>query len=599
MLYAPDIRLAEGLEGFLERDLKKELLRFTTAGSVDDGKSTLIGRLLHDSKTLYEDQLTSVKKSRFSRSGGPIDFSLLTDGLRAEREQGITIDVAYRYFSTSQRRFIIADTPGHEQYTRNMVTGACTSDLAVVLVDATQGLLPQTRRHVYMASLLGISDVFAAINKMDLVGYRGEVFFDLQKDFCALAKRLGIPAVQCIPISALEGDNVVTRSHRTPWYSGPALLELLETVEIHPVAVHKMQDFRFPVQSVIRPDRSFRGFAGRISSGIIRPGDRVLALPSRQETRVQAIVTFDGELDEAFPSQSVVLKLDDEIDLSRGDMLVAPNAPPQVSSHFAATVVWLYAKPLKLNRVYLAKHAGRYIKPKAVKIRFRVDVNALTEQPAGELEMNGIALVEFETNSPLYFDPYESNRTTGSFILIDPISNATIGAAMIREDLEETAVMFGKETARIERWQHGAISSEERYERHGHRAAILSVVGDRISAEGLERALFEKGFETALLDSNEVPRAALPALLSALWSSGFVIVYWSETAPSEVRALLRAVANDFIFEFSTSQGGRANEMIDRALEIASRLRATHDARDPAKADRNGPTLRFGKYWGSL
>jgi len=322
MLSALDSGFQDGFLSFLDRDIGKELLRFTTAGSVDDGKSTLIGRLLHDSKAVYEDQLASVKKSKINRSGGAIDFSLLTDGLRAEREQGITIDVAYRYFSTSRRKFIIADTPGHEEYTRNMATGASTADLAVILVDATKGLLPQTRRHTHIASLLGIPNLLVAINKLDLVDCSEDVFLRLQEDFLALAERLGFPAAQCIPISALGGDNVAVRSGRMPWYAGPTLLEHLETVEIRPTA--DVAGLRFPIQYVIRPDASFRGFAGQVAGGILRPGDPVLALPSRQKTRIQSIVTYDGELSEARSSMSVTVKLEDEIDLSRGDMLVSP-----------------------------------------------------------------------------------------------------------------------------------------------------------------------------------------------------------------------------------------------------------------------------------
>src|SRR6266478_4811603 len=307
MISPSNSRSADAFAGFLEQNLSTELLRFTTAGSVDDGKSTLIGRLLHDSKAVYEDQLASVKKSRINRSTGPIDFSLLTDGLRAEREQGITIDVAYRYFATHGRKFIIADTPGHEQYTRNMATGASTADLAVILIDATKGLLPQTPRHAFIASLLGITNVLAAANKMDLVEYREDVFLELQTDFLALAERLGNFSVQCIPLSALEGDNLVTRSVHTPWYNGPTMLEHLETVDVKPAS--EMESLRFPVQSVIRPDARFRGFAGRVASGTVRQGDEVLALPSKRRTRVESIVSFDGELAAAGPSDSVVLKL--------------------------------------------------------------------------------------------------------------------------------------------------------------------------------------------------------------------------------------------------------------------------------------------------
>ncbi|HXN54301.1 MAG TPA: sulfate adenylyltransferase subunit CysN [Candidatus Acidoferrum sp.] len=577
MISAPDIELAEGLDSFLEQNLNKGLLRFTTAGSVDDGKSTLIGRLLHDSKAVYEDQLASVKNSRINRSGRPIDFSLLTDGLRAEREQGITIDVAYRYFSTSRRKFIIADTPGHEQYTRNMATGASTADLAVILVDGAKGLMTQTRRHAYIASLLGIPSVLAAINKMDLVGYSEDIFLQLQRDFLALAKRLGIPSVQCIPVSALEGDNVVTRSDRMLWYSGPCLLEHLETVVIRQAT--EMEALRFPIQSVIRPDARFRGFAGRIGSGSIRPGDSVLALPSRQQTRVQSIVSFEGELSEAIAWQSVLLKLEDEIDLSRGDMLVSPEAPPEVSNRFVATVVWLHAEPLELNRVYLVKHAGRQVKARARRIRFRVDVNTLSEHSANQLEMNDIASVEFETGSPLLLDPYNRNRTTGSFILIDPTSNTTVGAAMIFESLSQGKFAQNQQIAN-EGKGFGAVTFQERHERHGHRPAIFGV-RDEAVAEMLERELFNRGFETQLVRADEASREALPALLKALWSAGLAIVYVSKILQQEEQASLAAVAGDFLFDVSLlgPSGSSIREVIGRAIEIAESLRITSYERD--------------------
>src|SRR5713101_3745152 len=427
-----------GFTAFLDQDLSTELLRFTTAGSVDDGKSTLIGRLLHDSKAVYEDQLASVKKSRINRSTGPIDFSLLTDGLRAEREQGITIDVAYRYFATSRRKFIIADTPGHEQYTRNMATGASTADLAVILIDGAKGLLPQTRRHAFIASLLGITKVLAAVNKMDLVEYREEVFLQLQDDFLALAAQLGIAEVQCVPISALEGDNVVDRSKRMRWYRGPTLLEHLETVPLP--ENDSLQSFRFPVQTVIRPDATFRGFAGRIASGVIHPGDPVVALPSGRKTRVRSIVTYDGELPQATSSMSVTLQLDEEIDLSRGDMLVSPDDLPTVSRKFHARVVWLHGAALELGRTYLVKHTVRQTKIRALHIRHRVNINTLANEPATRLEMNEIGSVEFETHVPLFFDPYANNRTTGSFILIDAATNATVGAGMIQEEVAATGI---------------------------------------------------------------------------------------------------------------------------------------------------------------
>ncbi len=556
MLSALDTGFEDGFLSFLDRDIGKELLRFTTAGSVDDGKSTLIGRLLHDSKAVYEDQLASVKKSKINRSGGPIDFSLLTDGLRAEREQGITIDVAYRYFSTSRRKFIIADTPGHEEYTRNMATGASTADLAVILVDATKGLLPQTRRHTHIASLLGIPNLLVAINKLDLVDCREDVFLRLQDDFLALAERLGFPAAQCIPISALGGDNVAVRSGRMPWYAGPTLLEHLENVEIRPTA--DVAGLRFPIQYVIRPDASFRGFAGQVAGGILRPGDPVLALPSRQKTRIQSIVTYDGELSEAGSSMSVTIKLEDEIDLSRGDMLVSPSAPPEVSRRFEAMVVWFDPRPLELNRVYLVKHTGRQVKAKATLIRYRVNVNTLAHTPADQLEMNGIAAVEFETSEPLFFDSYRRNRTTGSFILIDPLANSTVGAAMIYE---------------VRRTSEGAVESEvtplERQQRHGHRPAILLVEGRSALAKQLERSLFERGFEVLLLEGDTLSPEALALILKPLWSAGLVVIYSSTAIAQANRNAIKALAADCAFDLALPADDR--EAVRQVLALTESL----------------------------
>ena len=573
MLSAPDTGFEDGFLSFLDRDVTKELLRFTTAGSVDDGKSTLIGRLLHDSKAVYEDQLASVKKSKINRSGGPIDFSLLTDGLRAEREQGITIDVAYRYFSTSRRKFIIADTPGHEEYTRNMATGASTADLAVILVDATKGLLPQTRRHTHIASLLGIPNLLVAINKLDLVDCREEVFLRLQEDFLALAERLGFPAAQCIPISALGGDNVAVRSGRMLWYAGPTLLEHLETVEIRPTA--DVAGLRFPIQYVIRPDASFRGFAGQVAGGILRPGDPVLALPSRQKTRIQSIVTYDGELSEAGSPMSVTVKLEDEIDLSRGDMLVSPSAPPEVSRRFEAMVVWFDPRPLELNRVYLVKHAGRQVKAKATLIRYRVDVNTLAHAPADQLEMNGIAAVEFETSEPLFFDSYRRNRTTGSFILIDPIANATVGAAMIyqaRHQSQEAVDSEDAGTARVKP-DNRAVTLPERQRRHGHRPAILLVEGRDALAKQLERSLFERGFEVLVLDGDPLSSEVLLTVLNTLWSTGLLVIYSCTSIAQADRDAIKALAADYAFDLAAWQlPADDREAVRQVLGLTESLR---------------------------
>jgi sulfate adenylyltransferase subunit 1 len=577
MLAAP--LLADEFGLFLQQELEKDLLRFTTAGSVDDGKSTLIGRLLHDAKGVYEDQLASVKKSRINRSAGPIDFSLLTDGLRAEREQGITIDVAYRYFATARRKFIIADTPGHEQYTRNMATGASTANLAVILVDATKGLLPQTRRHSYIASLLRIPNVLAAINKMDLVEYREDVFLRLQADFLALAEQLKISAVKCVPVSALEGDNIVTRSGAMPWYSGPTLLEHLETVSIQPSS--SVDAIRFPVQYVIRPDSTFRGFAGQVAGGAIQRGDSLMALPSGQVTRVRSIVTYDGKLEEAVQSQSVTLELEDEIDVSRGDMLVSPGAPPWVSRSFSAMVVWLNEKPLELNRAYLAKHTTRQAKAQVSRIRSRVDVNTFSQLPASVLEMNGIALVELETSNPLFFDSYDQSRATGSFILVDPLSNATVAAGMIREDLSVRDTESARETV-SSAIRREAITAEERFKRHGHWPAIFLLPNRDLLAESAERALFEQGCETVRVNGDAIPLLAVDAVLSRLWSAGLVVLFAVDKIRTEARRTLEAVAGDSLFDFANAEQGA--ELAGEIVFCAELLRIERSARPSGKAD---------------
>jgi sulfate adenylyltransferase large subunit len=581
MLAAPVIN--ERFEEFLQGDLGKELLRFTTAGSVDDGKSTLIGRLLHDAKGVYEDQLASVKKSRINRSTGPVDFSLLTDGLRAEREQGITIDVAYRYFATARRKFIIADTPGHEQYTRNMATGASTASLAVILVDATKGLLPQTRRHSYIASLLGIPNLLVAINKMDLVDYDQEVFSRLQNDFLNLAERLRIRAVQCVPVSALEGDNIVDRSRNMEWYSGPTLLEHLETVPVRPAS--SVSSIRFPVQYVIRPDAGFRGFAGQVAGGTVRPGDAVMALPSRQTTRIESIVAFDGELDAAILSQSVTLKLVDEIDLSRGDMLVSSHAPPSVSAHFSAAVVWLNETPLQLNRSYIAKHTTRQVKAKVKRIQYRVDVNTLAQEPAQELGMNGIAVLEIETSSPLFFDSYESSRTTGSFILIDPLSNATVGAGMIREDLSTSRERGIRHEGRVLEIGKEAVSAEERLLRHGHRSAIFVFGEDSSLAEAAERILFDKGFEIILLHERSISSGTLTTTLNILRSAGLIVLFVFDGAPEKTRRDIELLAGATIFDFSNEPAMRGREeLLGEVVSAAESLKIQPGREDRGKAN---------------
>jgi sulfate adenylyltransferase large subunit len=552
---------AWGFESFMQKNLEKDLLRFTTAGSVDDGKSTLIGRLLHDSKSVFEDQMAAVKKSRINRSTGAVDFSLLTDGLRAEREQGITIDVAYRYFETPRRKFIIADTPGHEQYTRNMATGASTANLAVILIDSTKGVLAQTRRHTYIASLLGIPNVLVAINKMDLVNYSEEVFLKLRSDFDALAKQLAVPHVVAIPISALAGDNVVERGTNTPWYHGPTFLEHLETV---PIRMETPSDaVRFPVQYVIRPDQNFRGFAGQVASGTIRPGDPVVSLPSEQKSRVKSIVTFDGDAPEAFPPMSVTVTLEDEIDLSRGDMLVSPAHPPRVSRRFDAMVVWFNAEAAEPGKSYLLKHTSRTVRAKALKLHYRLNVNTLAHEPATNLQMNDIAYVELETVSPLFFDPYTQNRITGSFILIDPISNATLGAGMIRADLADQTVGVDNSAAR----ELVPVTALERYKRHGHGPALIVVENNAVLAMRLERTLFDDHFEVLLVSSDTLSVAELESQYAAFQSAGLIVIYSCDKFSAEATNKLGILSSNRFFDISASESSADESTTLRKLLI--------------------------------
>jgi sulfate adenylyltransferase large subunit len=567
----------DGFTRFLKQDLSKELLRFTTAGSVDDGKSTLIGRLLHDSKSVYEDQLASVKNSRINRSGGPIDFALLTDGLRAEREQGITIDVAYRYFSTARRKFIIADTPGHEQYTRNMATGASTADLAVILIDASKGLLPQTRRHAYIASLLGIRRVLAAVNKMDLMDFREDVFTTLREDFLALARRLGVAGVQCIPISALEGDNVVERSRRMPWYTGPAMLEHLEMVPLPDPGLQS--GLRFPVQMVIHPDAAFRGVAGRVAGGQVRVGDPVVALPSRQRSRVRSITTFDGNLQQATESMSITVQLEDEIDLSRGDMLVSPWNQPAASRDFTAGLVWLHASPLETGRTYLLKHTSRTTKARVTRIRHRVNINAISEEEASRLEMNDIGLVEFQTNAPLYFDPYAANRVTGSFILIDSISNATVGAGMIRENLQATPGTAGA------LHDQAGVAPEERFLRHGHYSGVVMVEGGAPLLHACERTLFDLGCQVISLDNANVRPAEMAPVVEVAKRAGLILLISGAGLDAATKLQIASAAGSSFFDLTGSGlAGSDQDILPRVLAIADSLRVVSPPRSSDKVN---------------
>ena len=433
------------IKAFLDADEKKDLLRLLTAGSVDDGKSTLIGRLLFDSKKLYEDQLQALERdsARVGNAGaGEIDYALLLDGLKAEREEGITIDVAYRYFSTNQRKFIIADTPGHEQYTRNMITGGSTANLAIILVDARKGVITQTRRHTFLVSLLGIKHIVLAVNKMDLVGFDQKVFEDIKSEYLALTSQLGIEDVTCFPISAKQGDNVVEKSERTPWFEGISLLSFLETVPIH--HDRNMKDFRYPVQYVLRPDLDFRGFCGKIASGVIRKGDEVMALPSMKRSRVKSIVTYDGELEEAFCPQCVTITLEDEIDISRGEMIVRPDNLPNVGRCFETMLVWMDEEPMDRGKQFFLKHNTNTTRATLDSVEYRVDVNTMERLEGKDFKLNEIGCVRITTAKTLFFDAYKDNKATGAFILIDPITNNTSAVGMILRPLE------GDETNQIE-----------------------------------------------------------------------------------------------------------------------------------------------------
>ena len=487
---------------FLAQNERKELLRLLTCGSVDDGKSTLIGRLLHDSKTIYEDQLAAITQDsvKFGTTGDEVDLALLVDGLQAEREQGITIDVAYRYFSTAQRKYIIADTPGHEQYTRNMATGASTSNLAIILIDARKGVLKQTRRHSFIVSLLGIRHVIVAINKMDLVEYSQQVFDDIRRDYLdfidSLKRATGAaPEVGFIPLSALKGDNVVHPSANMPWYDGPSLMTLLDTIEIF--QDHDFADVRFPVQYVNRPNPEFRGYSGTLAAGVLRPGDAVVALPSRNASRVKAIVTYDGNLQEAFPPQAITVTLEDEIDVSRGDMLASPGNLPLVGTHFYAHVVWMSEDPLIPGKRYYIKQTTRMVTGSVSRIHHRIDVNTLERVQVEQLKLNGIALCEMALSSPFAFDDYARCKGTGSFIVIDRLTNVTVGAGMIA-GLGEQAEKAGRVTA------------EERARRFGQKAVTVWVRGAnaRELAYRLERRLFDLGHAAAVLDEETLAEKA-------------------------------------------------------------------------------------------
>lgn len=499
------------IRAFLDQDQKKDLLRLLTAGSVDDGKSTLIGRLMFDSKMIYEDQLAALERDskRMGHAGENIDYALLLDGLKAEREQGITIDVAYRYFSTSHRKFIIADTPGHEQYTRNMITGGSTANLAIILIDATKGVITQTRRHTFLVSLLGIRHVVLAVNKMDLVQFSSKVFEDICTDYKRFITQLDIPDVEFIPLSALKGDNVVSLSENMPWYHGKYLLEYLETVHIS--SDRNYDDFRFPVQYVLRPDRDFRGFSGKLVSGIIKPGETVMALPSRKTSKVKNIPTYDGDLEMAFPPQSVTLVLEDEIDISRGEMIVKPDNLPRMERHFEAMLVWMDEEPMDLSQQYFLKHTTSTTRARIDMMRYKVDVNTLEKMEVEKLTLNEIGRAVFTTAKTIFFDPYKKNKNTGSFVLINPVNNNTVAVGMILDKLESRDLPSRITDVDKENIRQGKslITEEQRQARSNQKGATLWFTGLHGSGKNelafsLEKKLFEKGAIAVLLDGSSV-----------------------------------------------------------------------------------------------
>ncbi len=492
--------MGAALESYLAAQEKKSLLRFLTCGSVDDGKSTLIGRLLYDSKLLFEDTLSTLEKDskQHGTTGGDIDFALLVDGLEAEREQGITIDVAYRFFATKKRKFIVADTPGHEQYTRNMATGASNSELAVLLVDARKGVLTQTRRHAYIASLLGIRHVVLAVNKIDLAGFSQEVFDRIAAEFSDFAARLGFLSRFAIPISARFGDNVIAKSAKTPWYGGPPLLRFLETVDVESALAEK--PFRMPVQWVNRPNLDFRGFSGAIVGGRIKPGDTIAVAKSGRTSTVKRIVTMDGDLSEASAGEAVTLTLADEVDISRGDVLCAANARAEVSDQFAAHLLWMSEVELLPGRQYLLKLATSTVPAQVTALKHKVDVNSLEQLAAKTLHLNEIGYANFSLAQPLTFDPYAENRNMGGFILIDRFSNATVGAGMID---------FGLRRATNVHWQALDVDKGARADLKHQKPAVLwftglSGSGKSTIANQVERALLVQGRHTYLLDGDNV-----------------------------------------------------------------------------------------------
>ena len=558
------------VEDFLAQEREKDLFRFSTAGSVDDGKSTLIGRLLYDTQSVYEDQVRSIE-GKGTTAPGQIDFALLTDGLRAEREQGITIDVAYRYFSTGRRKFIIADTPGHEQYTRNMATGASTADAAVVLIDASKGVLVQSRRHAYIASLLRVRHILVAVNKMDLIGYDEDAFRAIESDFRLLLDQIaadtGNPVEPVfVPVSALAGDNIVHRSEAMPWYDGPSLLELLEAL---PSSVDtRSAPFRFPVQRVLRPDHTFRGFAGQIASGTIRPGDKIAVLPSGRNAEVERIVTWDGDLAEAHAPLSVTLVLNHELDISRGDIIVAAESPATVAKNLKAALVWMDQRPLDRNRRYLLKHTSHTVPAHVSAVEHRTDIGTLAHEAAETLEMNGIGVVSIELLRPIAIDLYGKNRSTGAFILIDPETNSTVAAGMVTATSEDVATNAGA---------LGRVTAEERLTRWGHRGGVLELNGPETLIDSIERSLFAAGTVTGRIDVDDSRLAGnedrRKLLLESYVQSGLIAL----VAKTDDSGELVAIAGDEKLVLDTSDANAVIAAVRQLLVRAGILLASGKA----------------------
>jgi bifunctional enzyme CysN/CysC len=587
--------IATDIDAYLKQHEQKELLRFLTCGSVDDGKSTLIGKLLYETKMIYEDQLAAIQRDSVvhGTTGGEFDPALLTDGLKAEREQGITIDVAYRYFSTAKRKFIIADCPGHEQYTRNMATGASTCDLAIILIDARKGVLTQTKRHSFIVSLLGIKHVLVAVNKMDLVDYSEDVYDRIVQDYRDFASRLDMVDQHFIPLSALKGDNLVDKSENMPWYDGSTLMHHLENVHI--ASDRNLIDFRFPVQYVNRPNLDFRGFCGTVASGRIRRGETVMALPSRKTSRVKSIVTYDGEPEEAFSPQSVTLTLDDEIDVSRGDMLVRPDNVPTMAEAFEATIVWMTEEPLVPGKQYWFKQTSKLAAGSVSSLRYRIDVNTLHRQEAEQLGLNEIGRCQVRLNQPLAFDGYRQNKGTGAFIVIDRMTNVTVGAGMILDRVTAGAQDHWSDTASVPAdGEHSSVTAAERTGRFGQKPATilltgLAGAGKTTTAYALERKLFDMGRAVCVLDGRSMRRGISRDL-------GFSVADRSENLrrSAEAARLLNDAGLICIAAFLAPEEAvrqRAAEVVGRGRFLVVHLDAPLDvcrARDPdgmyAKAD---------------